>query len=127
MENLLSWSFWFNLRPPAMLPLFNYLFIAILIIFLILAIVAVIIKNRHKLYRSFWKKFYSFSAINLMIGLLLFFFSYQRAPFLSARFWLAIWGISAIIWLIFLLLEIKKIPLKRQQLEKDQAFRKYLP
>lgn len=127
MNNLLTLSFWFNLRPPAMLDVFNYSFIAVLFLFLFLSILSFYYKKRKKIYKSFWLKFYDFSASNLIIGLFLWFFSWQEVPFLSARFWLIIWAILIILWFIFIYKHLKKIPIKLQKIEEEQKFNKYIP
>ena len=127
MNNLLTLSFWFNLRPPAMLDVFNYSFIAVLFLFLFLSILSFYYKKRKKIYKSFWLKFYDFSASNLIIGLFLWFFSWQEVPFLSARFWLIIWALLIILWFIFIYKHLKKIPIKLQKIEEEQKFNKYIP
>ncbi len=127
MNNLLTLSFWFNLRPPAMLAIFNYSFIGLLVLLLILSIVAFYYKKRKKIYKSFWLKFYDFSASNLIIGLFLWFFSWQEVPFLSARFWLIIWALLMIVWLVFIYKHLKKIPVKLQKIEEQEKFNKYIP
>jgi Ca2+/Na+ antiporter len=127
MNNLLTLSFWFNLRPPSMLPFFNYTFIAILILFLILSVLAFYFKKRKKIYKSFWLKFYDFSASNLIIGLFLWFFNWQEVPFLSARFWLILWALLIIVWLIFIYKHLKKIPINLQKIEEQQKFNQYIP
>jgi uncharacterized membrane protein SirB2 len=127
MTNLLSWFFWFNLRPPSLLPIFNNIFIAWLLILLLIAVLSIYFKKKKKIYKSFWKNLYNLSATNLIIGLFLFFFNYQQAPFLSARFWLIIWGLIIIIWLFFIIKNLKKIPKKRKEIEAEKEFNKYLP
>jgi len=127
MNNLLSLSFWFNLRPPAMLETFNTLFLVFLVILLILSITAFYFKKKKKLYRSFWLKFYDFTASNLMIGLILFFFSWQEVPFLSARFWLILWFALIVTWLYFLIKHLRKIPKRKEEAEKKKSFDKYIP
>ncbi len=127
MNNLLALSFWFNLRPPAMLTLFNYAFIGFLIFLLILSILTFYYKKRKKNYKSFWLKFYDFSASNLIIGLFLWFFNWQEVPFLSARFWLIIWALLTIVWLVFIYKHLKKIPIKLQKTEEQKKFNKYIP
>ncbi len=127
MNNLLTWSFWLNLRPPAMLEIFNSLFLGVLVIFLILSAFAFYFKRKRKIYRSFWRRFYDFSASNLMIGLLLFFFSWQEVPFLSARFWLILWFALIVTWLYFLIKHLRKIPKRKEDAEKKKSFDKYIP
>ncbi len=127
MNNLLSLSFWFNLRPPAMLEIFNTLFLVFLALLLILSIIAFYFKKKKSLYKSFWLKFYDFIASNLIIGLFLFFFSWQEAPFLSARFWLVLWLALMFIWTYFLIKHLKKIPKRKEEAEKRKNFDKYIP
>ncbi len=127
MNNLLSLSFWFNLRPPTMLEIFNTLFLVFLVILLILSIIAFYFKKKKRLYKSFWLKFYDFTASNLMIGLLLFFFSWQAVPFLSARFWLVLWFVLILAWLYFLIKHLRKIPKRKEEAEKKKSFDKYIP
>jgi prepilin signal peptidase PulO-like enzyme (type II secretory pathway) len=110
-----------------MLPTFNYIFIALLIFFLISAIISGSIKTKRKIYNSFWLKFYDFALINLIIGIVFFFFNYQQVPFLSARFWLAIWAILIIIWLFYLIKKLKKIPKEKEKIKEKENFNKYLP
>ena len=127
MNNILTVNFWFNMQPPAMLPLFNYLFIALLFIFLALAIFAIIFKTKKKAYKTFWKMFYEFAATNLLIGSIFYFFNYQRAVFLSARFWFIIWFILILVWLFFIIIHYKKIPKKIEKLKVENEYKKYLP
>lgn len=127
MQNLLTWRFWFNLRPEPLLPLFTKIFIAWLVLLLILTIFTAIKQNRKSLYKHFWKKSYAFAVGNLIIGAVLFFFSYERAAFLSARFWLALWLITMLWWLWPIIKSYRLIPLKKKQREQEQEFKKYLP
>ncbi len=127
MNNLISPSFWFNLRPPAMLTIFNYIFIGSLVLLLIISILAFYFKKRKKTYKSFWLKLYDFSASNLIIGLFLWFFSWQEVPFLSARFWLIIWAFLIIFWLIFIYKHLKRIPINLKKIQEQEKFNKYIP
>lgn len=127
MQNLLTWRFWFNLRPEAMLPLFTNVFLAFLLV-LLLAAIFTALKQRHKsLYKNFWKRSYSFSLGNLLIGIILFFFNYERAAFLSARFWLAIWVMVMLAWLVPIIKSYRRIPLQKKKIEQEQEFKKYIP
>ncbi len=127
MQNLLTGHFWFSLRPEPLLPLFTKLFLAFLIILLVAAVITAIAQKKKGLYKNVWKKAYNFSASNLVIGAILFFFNYERAAFLSARFWLALWLITMILWLLWIVKSLRQVPLRKKEREKEQEFKKYLP
>jgi tellurite resistance protein TehA-like permease len=127
MQNLRTWKFWFNLRPELLLPTFQKIYLAILLILLILAIFSYFKQTKKSLYKRFWKQFYVFSFSNLVIGAIFFFFNYERAAFLSARFWLALWGISMLIWLVYLIKIYRQVPLNKKRLEEEQEYKKYIP
>ena len=127
MSNLFTWDYWFNLRPEALSPLAQNLFIGLIIILALLALNhGADQKSRRPLPRHL-KQFILFRSINAMIGLILLFFNYETVPFFSARFWLGLWVIIVIIWLFFLLKKFKAIPAKKKQLAAEQELKKYLP
>lgn len=127
MQNLLTWRFWFSLRPAPLLPIFNKLFLALLIILLVASIFTAFKQSRKSLYKHFWKKTYSFCLGNLVIGAFLLFFNYEQAAFLSSRFWLALWALIMIWWLWPIVKSYRLVPTRKKQLTKEQEFKKYLP
>ncbi len=127
MQNLLTWHFWFNLRPEPLLPLFVKLFSVFLIVLLAAAVFTGIKQRQKSLYKVVWKKSYSFSIGNLLIGAVLFFFNYERAAFLSSRFWLAAWAIVMLLWLRPIIKQYRLVPIKKEKLSKEQEFKKYIP
>jgi len=127
MKNLLTWHYWFNLRPDSLMPLAQKLFIALFLILIAAAIISAILKKKGSIYRGFLKRLYNFCLSNSLIALLLLFFNYEQVPFFSARFWLGFWVIIMIIWLGFILKSLGKIGTQRKQLEKERELKKYLP
>lgn len=127
MKNLLTFAYWFNLRPEALNPLAQKVFIGWLLLLLIAAIVVMATKRRGGIYRGWLKKIYSFSLSNLIIGLLLLFLNYEYVPFLSARFWIGLWAIIMLIWLIYILRSLRNIPKIKQQSAQAKELKKYLP
>lgn len=127
MQNLLTWKFWFNLRPEPLLPLFQNLYLLVLGLLLILAVVSYFKQKQKSLYRHVWKLSYFFSFTNLVIGSIFFFFNYERAAFLSARFWLAIWGLGMIFWAYLLIKKYRVVPENKKKLEEKKEFLKYIP
>ena len=76
MSNLLTLSYWFNLRPDQLTPLAQKLFIAFFVILIILTIITAILKKKGSLYRGFLKRLYNFGLSNSLIALLFLFFNY---------------------------------------------------
>jgi len=127
MTNLLTWRYWFTLRPEALTPFAQKSFIFLLILFAVLAIILALAKRRGGLYRGLFKRLYNFFISNAVIGLIILFFNYEMVPFFSARFWIAIWAIVMLVWLVFIIKKIKTIPLQKKQKEHEQELKKYLP
>jgi len=128
MSNLLSYKFWLNLRPGSLLAIYQNIFIGFVAILIIAFFVFWILKSKKQgLYIQIWNRLFSFSLGNAIIGLVLLFFNYELIPFLSARFWFLLWGAGMIVWLVFILKALIKIPDRKKQIEKDKEFRKYIP
>ncbi|MFZ4632208.1 MAG: hypothetical protein ACOYL8_03335 [Patescibacteria group bacterium] len=127
MTNLLSWSFWFTLRPESLTTLNQKLFIALIAFLVISSIVIFLIKRKGGIYRGFFNKLYGFCLSNSLIGLILFFFSYELVPFFSARFWLGLWALIMLTWFIFIIKKLKVIPLNKKELDREKELKKYIP
>jgi len=127
MQNLLTLNYWFNLAPEAFLPPAQKLFIAFVIALAAAALIIAIAKSRGGIYRGFFKRLYAFCLTNAAIGLLLLFFDYEAVPFLSARFWLGLWGLIMIVWIFPVLKSLKTIPQKKKERDQEQELKKYLP
>lgn len=129
IKNLLSLSYWFNLRPRLFTPLTLKVILAFILLLLIFTLTVAVVKKKwlKSLYSGFWNNLYYFFLTNFIVGMLLTFFNYEMVPFLSARFWFLFWGAGIIIWLIFIYKIIVKIPQKKMLLEKEKEFKKYLP
>ena len=128
MENLLSLKFWFDLRPESLLPGSQRIFVGVLFILVVCFLVFWFLKKKKKgLYAPFFNSLYTFFAVNAFVGLIIWFLNYELIPFLSARFWFLLWGISMIVWLIFVFKDLKKIPARKKELEEEKEFKKYIP
>ena len=127
MLNLLTLKYWFDLSPHAFLPLANIVIISFFGLLLTGIILFIILKKKKKSYRTLFEKMYNFCLINLIIGLLLFFFSWQQAYLLSARFWYLLWLITMVVWLLEIIKKSGKISDLKEKRKKRQEFEKYLP
>jgi len=128
MGNLFSLHFWFNLRPPALLPIYQKFFIGLVIALIVASFIFWFIKSkRRNVYINFWRNLYYFSFTNSFIGIVLLFFSYELVPFLSARFWFLLWGAGIIAWLIFIFKSLIAIPKRRKKIAEEEEYKKYIP
>ena len=129
MRNLLTLKFWFNLRPDVLTPLAQKIFLVMIIVLILFTIIFGYMKILKKkgLYSKMWDQLYYFSFINCVIGLILMFLNYEMVPFLTARFWYLLWFVVLVVWLFCIIKNAMKIPKKRQQLEKEREFNKYIP
>jgi hypothetical protein len=127
MHNLLTTNFWFNNQPGALLSSSSKIFIALIILFFALAAAAYFLKSRKGFYSRLWGKFGNFFVSHSLIGFVLWFFSTEQIPLLSARFWLLIWLVGAGVWLFFILRYSKTLPEKKRELQKEKEFQKYIP
>jgi hypothetical protein len=128
MGNLFTLKFWLSLRPPQILPIYQKVFVGIILLLLVFSIVSYFFGFKKKgLYASFWRSFYSFSLSNFFIGLFIFFFNYELIPFLSARFWFLLWAIIMLIWLFFIFKSLAKIPEKKKKIAEENEYKRYIP
>ena len=129
MGNFLTLNFWFSSRPGAFTSLSLKIVLGFLVLLAILTLISWLIKRKWSkgLYASFWRSLYTFFITNTLLGLLLTFFNYEMVPFLSARFWFLLWTIGMLIWIFFIIKAILKIPAKKEQLDKEREYQKYIP
>lgn len=126
---LLSIKYWFKMNPGELFPIYEKALILFLVILIVLFLVLSFIKKsgKYSLYNKIWKSLRSFSVVNIIFAGLLLFFTNEMIPFLSSRFWFLIMGIEMLAWLYFVQKKFKEIPIKKQQLEKEKEFKKYIP
>jgi len=127
MKNLLTLSYWFTTRPESLITNAQNIFNAYVAFLFLAAIAILIFKRRPGIYKGVWQRLYFFSVANTLIGLILLFVNYESVPFFSARFWLLLWGVSSLVWLLFIIKHLRKIPGLKKKIEAEQEFKKYLP
>jgi len=128
MGNLLTIKYWLNTRPDSLSPLGIKVFVVFVAALLVGAFLFHVLKNRKKsLYTRIWQKFNSFCLINFFLGLMFLFFVYELIPFLSTRILMLFWALGMLIWLIFIVRFMFKIPKIKEEREKEKEFKKYIP
>ncbi len=129
MGNFLTWNFWFSAKHGSFTSFSFKMILGFIFLLIVLAAVSGIIKKRlpKSLYFSFWSKLRVFFMSNAAIGLLLSFFNYEMAPFLSSRFWFLLWAVGMLAWLFFIYKAAAKVPEEKARAEKEKEFKKYIP
>lgn len=128
MNKFFNLNFWFNMRPGSADSKFMFGFVIFIAVLAIFAFIFTLLKNRQRsLYFKIWQKLQMFCLTNFGISLLLLFFVYEHIPVLSARFIILFWVLSMIVWLVFIVRTITKIPELRNKLEKEKEYKKYIP
>jgi hypothetical protein len=129
MKTIFTLKFWFNLNPGTLSPIFLKILISATVLSLFFTILFKVLRKTGKdqLIKPVQYKLYNFFFANFMLGLLWIFFSYERVPLLTARFWYVVWLIGNLVWIYFIAVEAAKIPEKRKQLAKELEYKKYIP
>ncbi|MFH0892173.1 MAG: hypothetical protein V1867_05325 [Candidatus Falkowbacteria bacterium] len=128
MSNFLSIKFWLNTRPEALSTISFKVFVIFIGAMLVGAFISYLVKNRKKsLYTKIWQRFSSFFLTNFFLGLMFLFFTYELIPFLSARILVLLWAIGMLVWFVFIMRHILTIPKIKEEKEKEQEFKKYIP
>jgi hypothetical protein len=127
MKNLLTAQFWFNQQPGVFIPSTQTAILIIIALFAVLAVTAYFLSKKKWFYKPLFQRLLTFFVCNAIIAALLDFFTEEYVPFLSARFWILLWAIVMIVWLGFIVAYAKKFPVKKEQLAREQEYKKYLP
>ncbi|MFA6322165.1 MAG: hypothetical protein WCX71_01660 [Candidatus Buchananbacteria bacterium] len=120
----------FSLRPPAMSQRALIILAVIFSLFIILGVGAKIalpkIKDGLKI-KAFRRLYHCGLTIGIL-GLIFWFFAWQGVALLSARFWLLILAIIAVVWLgligRYFYIEVPKL---RKDIDNKRKFDKYIP
>ncbi len=129
MKALLSFHYWFNFQPGELSSSGLRYFFGFLVLLFAAVFIFILIRKagRKSIYNRIWRQAYSFSLTNLIIGVIMLFFFYESVPFLSARFWLLAWGAGIGIWLFFIVRALIRIPKMKEEIAREEEYKKYIP
>lgn len=131
MNRVLEISYWLNPLPGSPNLLFWRLMIGIAIAFIIFAIVAILLKRRYKqdgARRRLWIKISTWGFTMSPILLLLAFFRFQNAYFLSMRSLVALWMLGTVVWFFFIVkYMVHVLPRRLEKQQQEATFNRYLP
>jgi amino acid transporter len=116
------------MRPGALNPRAQIYFLIFLGLLVLLAIFFGILSKKTKsLLTKTWSRLYTFSIANLVIGIFLWFFTFELLPFLSMRLWFALWLIGILSWLGIISYKLSQLPKIKEEKQKLQEYNKYIP
>jgi len=131
-QPLLKLNYWFDQRPPALEQSFQTFFFYFFAVLVVLALIITIVVRKKKkedpwVARGF-QKISSWCLSMGIAGLVIFFFSFERLPFLSMRIWFVAWLIGAIVWAVFIVKYfIKTVPQEKRKIKDKENLQKYIP
>lgn len=130
-NNFFNPSFWFTLQPAEVGGVSGNAIFAFFVLMFVLGIVSRIIasqKTDDRHLRELGNRLATLLMTMGLLGILLYFFSYERIRLFGSRFWYLFWVIGLAIWVGFLIrFGRKTIPeMKRQESVREQL-RKYFP
>jgi CDP-diglyceride synthetase len=131
LDSLINLNFWFDFSPEPFLA-WNFKFLelafAVLILFGIIAKIVVIVKKKDFIAAQVAKKLAGPFLTMGVLGFLLLLMDFERAVFLSSRFWYAAWFLVFLSWLAIIVINlVKKLPARRRELDEAERLKKWLP
>lgn len=131
LKPLITLNFWFNTNPPSFVP---PVFLGLGILLIVIFIVGIVIKwygyklrSNPPLHRVLSRIGRADIAI-AVIGGFLYFVSYEQIQFVSMRFWWLLLFVAAIVWAVFIVLDIlKRYPVEKKVRAERMEKEKYLP
>ena len=131
MNEFFSLGYWFTMSPPEVGGLLGNVVFALFIIVLVLGIVGRIVSDRKqedRYKRDIGNRIASLLVTMGILGLILYFFSFEGIQLFGARFWYPVWVVTVIVWAFYIFRYVKRdIPQHKAQAEARREQGKYLP
>lgn len=123
--------YWLTLQPPQVGGLAGSILFGVFVAFFILGIVGRIVvdrKGNDRYKKEVGSRISSLLITMGLLGIILFFFSFEEVQLFGARFWYPLWIIATLVWVFFLVRFVQRdVPAKRAREESLKAQGKYLP
>jgi hypothetical protein len=131
MSSFFSPSYWFTLSPPQVNGTLGHLVFGFFVLCFVAGIVSRIVASNRiedQYIEQIGGRIGTLLITMGLLGVLLFFFSFERVTLFGARFWYLIWILTTALWVFFIVRFIKRdIPSMRQRDIERKAISKYLP
>lgn len=131
MSSFFQPTYWLTLQPPEVDGLAGNVLFGVFVAFLVLGIIGRIVVERRgddQYKKEIGNRISSLLITMGIIGVILYFFSFEEVQLFGARFWYLLWIIAVLVWGFFLVRFVRRdIPAKREREETLKAQAKYLP
>lgn len=128
---LIQPSFWIKTNPTPLTTGGERVIFIVFAIFLVMGAIVRMVAGHRTDDRYVTETFNRLGRLGVtmgIIGLLLFFFTFEQIPFFSGHFWYLLWFIGLVIWLIRIgQYALKIVPAERAAEVARQEKAKYLP
>lgn len=131
MSAFLQPTYWLTMDPPEVGGLLGTVVFIVFVLFFILGIVGHLVAERKgadRFIRTAGHKISSLCVTMGLLGVLLFFFSFEQVRLFGGRFWYPLWIVGVLLWVLLIFRYLKRdIPLMREREAERRAQRQYLP
>lgn len=131
MSSLFQPTYWLTLQPPEVGGLAGNILFGVFVAFLVLGIIGRIVVDRRgddRYKREIGSRISSLLITMGVLGIILYFFSFEEVQLFGARFWYPFWILATLVWGFFILRFVQRdVPAKRAREEALKAQGKYLP
>jgi preprotein translocase subunit SecG len=129
-DNFFDLSYWLTFSPPSVGGTSGNIIFGFFVLFFVLGIAVRIVANnrtedRHL--KTIANRLAGWFITMGLLGIMLYFFSFERIRFFGAKFWYVVWFIIAAIWFSYLLKAFKKVPEIKEQAVQNKEKYKYFP
>lgn len=124
-------SYWFTMNPPEVGGLLGTIAFVVFVLSFVLGIVGHLVAERKgsdRFVRTAGHRISTLLVTMGLLGVLLFFFSFEGIRMFGARFWYLLWVIMVLVWTFLIVRYLKRdVPLQRAREASRRAQRQYLP
>ena len=124
-------SYWFTFNPALVDGIIGNCVFGFFVLLFVLGIVTRIVASQRALDRYLQKVVTQSVTLLITMGLLgvaLYFFSFERIRFFGARFWYLLWLVGLVFWVYRIVRHVKdEIPAARQRAHEQKEKQKYFP
>ncbi len=119
------------MNPPEVGGLLGTIVFVVFVVFFVLGIVGHLVSERKgsdRFVRTVGHRISTLLVTMGLLGVLLFFFSFEGIRMFGARFWYPLWVILVVVWAFLIVRYLKcDVPLQRARETSSRAQRQYLP
>lgn len=129
--NFLSPTYWFTMQPPEVTGGLGTALFVLFVLMFVHGIIGRIVadkKGQERFKREIGGRVSTLMIVMGVLGMMLYFFSFERAHFFGARFWYPTWGIFTVIWVYHIVQYVRRdIPAIKARSSARAAAGIYLP